>query len=205
MSDIFHSTSDENIEKLMKMHPISDENTRTTLINHMICKNYKRLLRAVYVFTQDTGLAEDIIQEAFFYSSLHFNQIKSLSSYVGYNFKTAMNIIRRVLPREKWIRQQCVSIFTDDGKINDDQLVAPADTCDPHAIQEYKDFVAYMKKTLSQLGDIEREVVIRKYFYLENYNSIVKKLGINPQTARSICCRAKKKLMAMISEYLKDD
>ena len=192
--------NDADISKLKKMHPIADAEKRKTLINHMIHENYNRVFGHIYAYANDVALTEDILQETFFRTSRKFNNIKSLSSYVAYNLQTAMNIAKRVVPREKMISNSSSSIYREDGSTNDDQLLAPM-SYDPHNITEFKEFKSKVNSFLGRLKKDEREILIRKYIFREPYESIVKKTGINPHTTRSKCSRARKKLRGMLNEY----
>ena len=201
MTIIFSPTNDKSIEGLMKMHPISDVKTRKILINYMINKYYKKVFNVLYCYTKDVELTKDILQEAFLYTSLRFNYIKSLSSYEAYNLRTAINIAKKALPNMKKIYENTVSIYNDDGSIKEELLIAPK-FCDPYYVAEFNELKASVDRFLERLSEIEREIIFRKYIYCEPYDSIVESLDLNPNTIRSMCFRARRKLTAMINEYL---
>ena len=204
MNEIFNYTNDANIELLMKKHPISDIDTREILINYMICKHYKKIYYSILNFTKDIELTKDILQETFFHTSRRFNNIRSLSSYKAYNIRTAMNIAKKILPQERNINESSMSIYKENGRIND-ELMTPPVSNDPYYITEFKEVKHCIEGFLDKLGSPDREIIIRKYIYLESYESIVESLGINNRTARKRSQRARKKLKAMVNKHFHTD
>jgi DNA-directed RNA polymerase specialized sigma24 family protein len=55
---------------------------------------YRRLARALYLLTDDTGEAEDLAQEALVRVYERWDRVRTMESPVGYLYRTAMNLNR---------------------------------------------------------------------------------------------------------------
>jgi len=195
---IFTYTKDAEAERLMEMHPIEDVKTRNRLIDYMICKHYRKIFYSVNAHINDIFLTEEILQETFLRTSSCFNSIKSLSSYVLYNNRTALNIARRSFLTRKKMDQCLVSIYKNDGSVNEEML-SSAGQRSPFEATELWEIKACVEGLISGLSSPDREIVVRRCIFCEPYNSIAKRFGLKPCTARSRFRRAKGKLYERLS------
>ena len=74
---------------------------------------------------------------------------------------------------------------------------------DDHSIderEESKELIRELKKAVDKLGEPEREILIRYYFYYQKIEDISAYMKINPATVKVKLHRTRKKLKAILTE-----
>jgi DNA-directed RNA polymerase specialized sigma24 family protein len=76
---------------------------------------YRRLARALYLLTDDTGEAEDLAQEALVRVYERWDRVRTMESPVGYLYRTAMNLNRSRLRGLIVMAKRMVSLGQEDS------------------------------------------------------------------------------------------
>lgn len=65
---------------------------------------------------------------------------------------------------------------------------------------EKKTLSMAIDEVLSEIGEPDKEIVLRRYYYYQSSSEIGSMLGLNAQTVRTKLSRAKAKLQKLLSE-----
>lgn len=161
-----------------------------TAIENTIDK-YTRLVSAVICNAACGNLTQQDVEEAVqdtFLSLWEHAQSVEDDKLKAYLCQIAKNKARDALRRLN--RNRTVSIeemVTDDGIYVADDI-------------EKKTLSIAIDEALSEIGEPDKEIVIRRYYYYQSSSEIGNILGLNAQTVRTKLSRAKAKLQKLLSE-----
>lgn len=132
----------------------------------------------------------DIFAEIFLKYDAQKANYSNLKGYIGIISKRrAIDYFRKFSGKNKNI----VSI--DDEKTND--IVSEQNI---EATIEKKELSKILFNKITELGEPDSEIIIRKFYYNQNSTEIAKRLSLKASTVRSRCKRAIKRLETMLSE-----
>ncbi|QNB47384.1 sigma-70 family RNA polymerase sigma factor [Thermanaerosceptrum fracticalcis] len=162
--------------------------------NTLFRQYYSRAFRLAYFMTNDKTLSDDIVQEAFL---IVYNKINTLRDKGKFRFwlnKIVINCTNQIL------RTNSKYYLTDNIEIIANKFTNE-ECYDPLNIIEENELNNEILKFIQQLGKLEREIFILRYYEEYSYKEIAETLGINESTARSIIHRGKKVLVHYIKNY----
>ncbi len=161
-----------------------------TAIENTIDK-YTRLVSAVICNVACGNLTqqdvEEAVQDTFLSLWEHADSVEE-DKLKAYLCQIAKNKARDALRRLN--RNRTVSIeemVTDDGIYVTDDI-------------EKKTLSMAIDEVLSEIGEPDKEIVLRRYYYYQSSSEIGSMLGLNAQTVRTKLSRAKAKLQKLLSE-----
>lgn len=144
------------------------------------------LLRMCYLNLQDTGLAEDAVQETFIKAYRALSSFRNESNLKTWLMKIAINTCRD-MQRGSWWKHMNRAVTLD-------QLNSP--------ISPVSDDVIALNMEIAQLPMKLREVVLLYYYQDMTTEEIADALGIAPSTVSSRLNKAREKLrLAMKGVY----
>lgn len=156
-----------------------------------IIDKYTKLVSAV-IFNVACGSltkqdVEEAIQDTFISLWNHADVIENdkLKAYLCQIAKNKSRDKLRQLNRNKAISIE--DMATDDGIYVSDDI-------------EQKTLSMVIDEILSEIGEPDREIVIRRYYYYQSSSAIGDKLGLNSQTVRTKLARVKTKLQKLLTE-----
>lgn len=136
------------------------------------------------------------------------------------------NMTQEELAEKLYVSRQLVSLWENGLRRPDRQTVAklseifsvpPDEICivEPFVLSELKDCfpadcaVPYgdglsglLNGFITDLGDRERKIFIRRYYFEEDYSDIARKYGIKENVVRAVTARTRKKLKKYIRERI---
>ncbi len=155
-----------------------------------IIDQYTKLLTAVICNIACGNLTKQDVEEAVqdTFLSLWYNADKvengKMKAYLCQIAKNKARDKLRTLSRNKTI---CIDDMVSDGVYVSDDI-------------EEKTLSMAIDEALSDLGEPDREIIIRRYYYYQSSNQISEIMGINSQTIRTKLARAKNKLKKILTE-----
>lgn len=130
---------------------------------------------------------EEAVQDTFFSLWEHAGSVEE-DKLKAYLCQIAKNKARDALRKSG--RNKTVSIedmVTDDGIYVSDDI-------------GQKTLSMAIDEALSEIGEPDKEIIIRKYYYYQSSTTIGNLLGLNAQTVRTKLARAKAKLQKILTE-----
>ena len=136
---------------------------------------YRRLARALYLLTDDTGEADDLAQEALVRVYERWDRVRAMDSPTGYLYRTAMNLNRSRLRKLAARARRMVG-------------VGPESTRDPASTVEALDQV---DRALRALSAGQREALVLVEWIGLSAEEAGRALGIKAVSVRVRLSRAK--------------
>lgn len=153
---------------------------------NLINKYSAYIARVVYRVSQGNLTAEDIEEissDVFFkiWQSSHKINMDSdnLKAYLG-------TIARNKTIDTLRVKNKVFEFPLDEIAISTDET--------PEKTLVAREELNAIKGEVSKFNNVDKEIFIRRFFYLEKVKDIAQKLGLNPNTVSSKICRAKEKL-----------
>lgn len=156
-----------------------------------VIDSYTKLVSAVICNIACGNLSredvEEAVQDSFLALWEHADSVEE-GKLKAYLCQIAKNKARDAL--RKLGKGQVVSIeemVTDDGLYVSDDI-------------EQKTLSMAIDEVLDEIGEPDREIIIRRYYYYQSSSVIGNILGLNSQTVRTKLARAKAKLQKLLTE-----
>lgn len=148
---------------------------------------YERIYRYCSIHISDSSLALDICQETFIraWKSLPSFSVRSDGTFQAYLFRIAHNLVI-----DQWRKKKEYPLEIAETIHTDESLEDKVDA---------KDRVEEVRTALSKLNDIDRQIIILRYFEELSHNEISKILHINDGAIRVRTIRILKKLQTIIN------
>jgi RNA polymerase sigma-70 factor (ECF subfamily) len=171
--------------KLLKQCQLGDVESFSELYNLYS----RQVLGTAYLIAGNSGLAEDIVHEAFLHC---FNSIKSLKSIETFDVW-----FYKIVTRTGWR-----IVMKNKGSIKMDELDNEISLADPQAAAEFDTCESRLMihEALSELSMPLRTVVVLHYFNDLSIKDISKVLGCFEGTVKSRLHNAKKQLRQILHE-----
>lgn len=163
-----------------------------------VMEKYMKLLYGIGLqIIGSCGTREDVeecVQDSFIYS---WNNIRNYSEERG-SFKNWLMIICRsqCLNKRKTLLKTTNLVDISEVDVEDEQII------EIELIQ--KEDRQQVIKAIKDLGEIDREIFIRKYFFYEAADSICKSLSITRTTFDNRIYRGKKKIKELMKTYYEE-
>ncbi len=156
-----------------------------------VIDKYTRLVSAVICNVACGNLTgqdvEEAVQDTFLSLWEHSDAVEEdkLKAYLCQIAKNKARDALRKLSRNKTVSIE--DMVTDEGIYVSDDI-------------EQKTLSLAIDEALNEIGDPDREIVIRRYYYYQTSSVIGNILGLNSQTVRTKLARAKAKLQKLLTE-----
>lgn len=147
----------------------------SSIIGNMACGNLTD--QDVEELTEDTFIA-------LWYNAEKAEENK-LKAYICQIAKNKTKNKLRDLGRHKVVSIESVTA-EDDFAVSDETEAKNASLC--------------LQEAINEIGDPDREIILRRYYYYQSSSAIGKIMGINPHTVRTKIARAKDKLRKILIE-----
>ncbi|EAP99236.1 putative RNA polymerase sigma factor [Janibacter sp. HTCC2649] len=135
-----------------------------------------RLSRVAVLLTGNRATAEDLLQEAFIRTYLHWGKVRPEGAY-SYTRRILVN-----LNTDRWRRRHLEPVV---GDIGDDHVSAAASR--GYATVDHRDSIVH---ELAGLSDRERTIVVLRYYLDLSERQVAEELDISVGTVKSTCSRA---------------
>lgn len=148
-----------------------------------------KLYRMAYLLTSNKQQAEDLVQETYLKLWIKRKEINATEGYESYAIITLRNIFKdqyrrkRILFSEKDVSESTIGESVPNAQIDDE-------------IDKYE----LVLTCIEQLKEPDRSIMKMKDIECMNYNKIAEKTGMTETNLRSILCRARKKIRAILKE-----
>ncbi len=187
-SRLHKSISKKDLNELVVL--LADQNTEA------FCEIYLRFFNPMLLFGRQicshTELVEDVVQEFFIWLLEHGNEVKHVSNFEIYAFKslrrniyTRLNVNRQRAKSQKRYSERTQFMIESNRMNVEEQLVASE-------IASAKEYL--LAHELDRLPTRLKEVLFLRYYQDYSYDEISEILGISNQIARNYVSRAFKKL-----------
>ncbi|MGF6375669.1 RNA polymerase sigma-70 factor (ECF subfamily) [Clostridiales Family XIII bacterium PM5-7] len=169
-------------------------------IEQLIVEYKKMMLNLAYSILKDSQLAEDALQEASIKLAGKMNNIDNIHSDRTKNFvyTVTKNAAISVYRKEKKFRQD-VQFFENNA------LSYIEGALDIDAFADQYGFSEELKEALSQLGEMDRDIICYKYGAGYKTKEIATAIGHSPDYVYKRLQRAEEKLALIIKEMRKED
>lgn len=170
--------SDENLVLRIKEGDIS-------AFEILVRRYQKKLYLFVYRITEDSGLAEEVIQDAFLNLYKTIERVDTTRKFSSYIFQIAKNTAISYLRKRKIAisLKEVIEVAGEDETVYE-KLVR-------------KDTVNLLRQKLDKLPFTCRQVIMLYYFEDLSYNQIQKKLKLPLNTIKTRLRRAKLELLKL--------
>lgn len=139
-----------------------------------------RLSRVAVLLTGNRATAEDLLQEAFIRTYLHWGKVRPEGAYC-YTRRILVN-----LNTDRWRRRHLEPVV---GDIGDDHVSTAASR--GYSTVDHRDAIVH---ELSGLSDRERTIVVLRYYLDLSERQVAEELDISVGTVKSTCSRALSRL-----------
>ncbi len=149
-----------------------------------------RLYNFALKYLKSEEEAEDIIQEVFLYIWDKHKRLIPDSSFNGYLFTIAHNIIKK-----HFIKKSKNNALRDD-------LICEMQKQDNNLDQiiDYKFFLEKVEAFINTLPDRRKEIFIKRKYYGLSIKEIARELGISPNTVENQLAAAQKQIMTALQK-----
>jgi RNA polymerase sigma-70 factor (ECF subfamily) len=176
---------------MSKQKSIDDQCLVTAYINgdeqalaKLIKMHQRKIYGFIYSYVNDLEKTDDIFQDTFckVVHTLKSGNYCEKGKFLGFTLRIAHNIIMNNYRKEKQI-QTIVNGVNNDGIEFDvfNQIIIDNDTAERRI--ELKQQRKEIRQLIAILPEIQREVVILRYYYKMSFEDIATLLGINKNTA----------------------
>jgi len=157
----------------------------------LVGRYYPGVVRVVYRLCGDTGLAEDMAQEAFLRGWINLPSFHPQSSLRNWLYRIAVNATLDVLRRktEEPLEEEAVQMYPDTA-------------AGPEAALIEKERVAYLQQALRSLPDAARSVLVLREYGGLSYQEIASVLDIPVGTVMSRLNYARNRLRELLKGQL---
>ncbi len=159
-------------------------------LKQRIADNHKRLYRTVYAWSHDPDLAADIAQEAMAKALKRVNQLRDASKLDSWLFGILINCWR------DHFRMTRETVDIDNVEITHDET--------PEHVQQTRDMVQSVRKSISRLPETQRQVVTLVNLEGFSYAETAEILNIPVGTVMSRLSRARSSLADYLLSYKTD-
>lgn len=175
-----------------------DENKRLALrlkkhderaLDHIMLK-YTPLVSSVIHNISDGNLSKEDIEEAT--ADTFVSLWKNADSFDPDKLTGYLCAIAKSKALDCLKKRRITLVDIDDIDIEDDHSIDER--------EESKELIRELKKAVDKLGEPEREILIRYYFYYQKIEDISAYMKINPATVKVKLHRTRKKLKAILTE-----
>lgn len=164
-----------------------------------LAKEYKRMMQALALsILKDHQYAEDAVQEALFKISQNMDKIDNVKSARSRNFvytvtkNTAISMARKIFSAENVTIEDLHAFSSIEGDV------------DVQAFSNRYGFGQELAEALSELEEIDKDIICYKYGAGYTSREIGKIVGIKPETVRKRMERALAKLQQIIEKSRKE-
>lgn len=158
-------------------------------------ENYERIYRFSMSLTSDPELAEEVTQEAFYKAFLKLETLKDKGKFYSWVCSIAINEYKDMLRKRIERRNRNITIYNQNGELQDDNIPELRETKDPERIYEDREAIHEVVKCVEELSIEEQQIINLKYYHGLTYAEIEEILGIKADNAKVKSFRAKKKVM----------
>lgn len=154
-----------------------------------------KAMRAAYLITQDTRLAEDIVQESFLNAYAHIHQFDPNRRFEPWFLRSVCNAAIKAAQRS----QRSLSLDADGPEDVDFGAILVDDLPNPEEEAEQDEIRERVRAALGQLSPRQRAAVVQRYFLEMSEQQMAEALESPPGTVKWLLNAARDKLRSILN------
>lgn len=154
-----------------------------------------KAVRAAYLITQDTRLAEDIVQESFLNAYAHIHQFDPSRRFEPWFLRSVVNASLKAVQRSR----RSLSLDTDAPEEVDFAAMLVDDLPNPEELAEQDEIREQVRAALQQLSPRQRAAVVQRYFLELSEQQMAEALESPPGTVKWLLNAAREKLRGILN------
>jgi RNA polymerase sigma-70 factor, ECF subfamily len=184
---VIPTLSAEDESSLVQQAQQGDRNA----FGELVRLHYPGVIRVVYRLCGDTGLAEDMTQEAFLRAWINLSSFHPQSSLRNWLYRIAVNAALDVLRRkpEETLEDEAAQMVVDPGLGPEKTLIE-------------KEHVAMVQQAMQSLPEASRSVLVLREYGGLSYQEIASMLDVPVGTVMSRLNYARNRLRDLLKEQL---
>ncbi|MBK8574698.1 MAG: sigma-70 family RNA polymerase sigma factor [Elusimicrobia bacterium] len=164
-------------------------------------ENSPKVYRIVFRLVQRTDVAEDLTQQVFLRAHEKLGEFRGDSSIFTWLYRMAMNMAVDHLRHEKALKESSLDapLRSEEGSATRADLLADQSPRPENQV-ENDEIARLVRKAVSELDEIYREVIILREMEGLSYDEVANLLGTNVQTVAMRIMRARNQLKIKLKD-----
>lgn len=169
-------------------------------------RTYERTIRPIELSLGRRDIAEEIIQESYlkaYQSILNIQPPEKFQSWLNVIARNTMRDYLRVRSNNEVVMSTFDNEDGEAAEFSEDSYLSASSFSTPEEIMDKQEGSRILRELLSELPDIQRSVLIMKFYNAKKISEIADELGVPENTVKTHISRAKKTLQTKITEVEK--